>query len=67
MEAARAFGRLSAAVLATGRIPRRRAADLMIAAVAVVHDMPLYTTNPGDFTGLEEHLDVIAVRPRGGP
>ena len=64
-EAARAFGRLSAAVLGAGRTPRRRTADLMIAAVAAAQRMPLYTTNPGDYTGLEGLVEIVPVeRPR---
>jgi predicted nucleic acid-binding protein len=61
-EAARAFGLVSAAVLTAGRKPRRRLADLMIASVAVVNRLPLYTTNPDDFAGLEKLLTVVAVR-----
>jgi len=61
-EAARAFGRLSAAVHASGRAPRRRVADLMIAAVAAANGLPLYTTNPADFAGLDELVTVVAVR-----
>ncbi|GIJ25453.1 hypothetical protein Vqi01_06150 [Micromonospora qiuiae] len=59
-EAARAFGLITSAVLATGRTTRRRLADLMIASVAHANRLPLYTTNPGDFTGLE---DLISLRP----
>lgn len=61
-EAARVFGRISAAVLAAGRKPRRRVSDLMIASVAVANRLPLYTVNPGDFTGLDELLTVAPVR-----
>jgi predicted nucleic acid-binding protein len=61
-EAARAFGRVTAAVQEIGRTPRRRVADLMIAAVATAHGLPLYTTNPDDFAGVDEILDVVAVR-----
>ncbi|WP_251149929.1 type II toxin-antitoxin system VapC family toxin [Cellulosimicrobium sp. Marseille-Q4280] len=60
-EAARAFGRICAAVRGAGRTPRRRVADLMIAAVAAVNDLPLYTTNPDDFAGLEGLLEVVEV------
>jgi predicted nucleic acid-binding protein len=67
-EAARAFGRISAAVRAAGRQPRGRIADLMIASVAAAQALPLYTTNPGDFAGLEAILDVLAVnRPADQP
>ena len=60
-EAARAFGRVTAAVVSAGRKPRRRIADLMIAATAVAEGLPLFTTNPGDFDGLQGMLTVVAV------
>lgn len=60
-EAARAFGLVSAAVAAAGRQPRRRIADLMIASIAIVNRLPLYTTNPADFTGLDELTTIVAV------
>jgi hypothetical protein len=60
-QAARIFGRISGAVQATGRTPRRRIADLMIAATAAAAGLPLYTTNPDDFLGLESIVEVVAV------
>ena len=60
-EAARVYGRVAAAVIGSGRKPRRRIADLMIAATAIAQGLPLYTTNPGDFTGLETLTPIIAV------
>ncbi len=60
-EAARVYGRVAAAVIASGRKPRRRVADLMIAATAIAQGLPLYTTNPGDFVGLEALTPIIAV------
>jgi predicted nucleic acid-binding protein len=60
-EAARAFGRVVAAVLAAGRKPRARTADLMIASVAIGNRLPLYTTNPDDFAGLDALVTVVAV------
>ena len=60
-EAARIYGRVTAAVVAAGRKPRRRIADLMIAATAIAEDLPLYTTNPGDYAGLEKLLRVVTV------
>ena len=60
-EAARIYGRVTAAVVAAGRKPRRRAADLMIAATAVAAGLPLFTTNPDDFRGLEGILSLVAV------
>jgi len=64
-ESARIFGRISAAVVARGRTPRRRIADLMIASIAAAAELPLYTTNPADFDGLEGIIRVVPVsRPR---
>lgn len=60
-EAARAFGRISAAVQARGRTPRRRVADLMIASIAAAAKLPLYTTNPDDFDGLDGIIRVVPV------
>lgn len=60
-DAARAFGRISAAVQARGRMPRRRVVDLMIASVSTAARLPLYTTNPSDFKGLDGIVRVIPV------
>ena len=60
-DCARAYGRIYAAVVAAGRQPRPRAADLLIAATALAAGMPLYTRNAGDFSGLEQILTVVAV------
>jgi predicted nucleic acid-binding protein len=60
-EAARIYGRVSAAVIATGRKPRRRIADLMIAATAIAEELPLFTTNPADFAGLDTLMGIIPV------
>lgn len=63
-EAARAYGRIVAAVAAAGRSPRRRTADQQIAAVALAESLPLFTTNPRDFAGLETLITVVpVVRP----
>jgi len=60
--AARAYGRVYAAVVSAGRKARgRRAIDLLIAATAIAAELPLYTRNPADFAGLEELVDVVAV------
>jgi hypothetical protein len=33
----------------------------MIASTAIAEDLPLYTTNPDDFTGLGELLTIMPV------
>jgi predicted nucleic acid-binding protein len=58
---ARTYGALAAAVVAAGRQPRSRSFDLVIAATAATHEAVLYTRNPKDFVGLDDHLQVIAV------
>lgn len=64
-EAARIYGSVCAAVISVGRKPRRRVADLMIAAIAIAEGLPLFTTNPDDFTGLDGLLTVVPVtRPK---
>ena len=60
-EAARIYGRVSAAVIASGRKPRRRIADLMIAATAIAEELPLFTTNPADFAGLGHLMRIVPV------
>ncbi len=60
-DCARAYGRVYAAVLTAGRQPRRRAAELLIAATALAAGLPLYTRNASDFQGLEEILTIVAV------
>jgi len=60
---ARAYGRVYAAVAAAGRKARgRRAFDLLVAATALAADLPLYTCNPDDFDGLEDLVEVVALR-----
>jgi predicted nucleic acid-binding protein len=61
-DAARAYGRVYAAVAAGGRKARgARAVDLLIAAVAVASGLPLYTRNPDDFALLDGLLDLVPV------
>lgn len=60
-EAARIYGRVCAAVIGAGRKPRRRIADLMIAAIAIGEELPLFTTNPDDYKGLGRLLTVVPV------
>ncbi|MCL2455887.1 MAG: type II toxin-antitoxin system VapC family toxin [Micrococcales bacterium] len=66
--AARMFGQMAASLKTAGRTPRRRALDLMIAATAAVHQLPVYTTNPDDFAALDELVEVVPVsRPPDAP
>lgn len=58
--AARAFGRVAAALRQTGRKPAARTYDAMIAATALANDLPIYTANPADFSGIDG-LEVVAV------
>lgn len=60
-EAARHYGVIAGEIIATGRKPRGRVADLMIASVAAANRIPLFTTNPDDFRGLERVLTVVPV------
>jgi len=59
--AARSFGQVVAAVADAGRSPRRRVADMLIAASAHANGLALYTRNPDDFAGLGELVQVISV------
>ena len=60
-DAARLYGRVCAAVISAGRKPRRRVADLMIAAIAIAEELPLFTTDPDDYKGLDGLLTVVPV------
>ena len=50
--AARAFGQVAADLRTAGRKPSARAYDALIAATAIANDLPLYTVNPADYTGI---------------
>ena len=56
---ARAFGRVAASLRASGRKPAARAYDALIAATAIANDLPVFTCNPDDFSG----IDGLEVRP----
>jgi hypothetical protein len=58
--AARAFGRVAAALRRAGRKASARAYDAMIAATALAHSLPVYTCNPDDFAGIDG-LEVVPV------
>ena len=61
---AREWGRLQAAVTNRGGQPRRRSADLAIAATANAHDAILLTHNLKDFAIID---DLVRVRSPGHP
>lgn len=58
---AASYGRLAAAVVESGRQPRSRVMDLLIAATAHAHGARVYTRNPDDFRGLEHLIDIAVV------
>jgi tRNA(fMet)-specific endonuclease VapC len=58
--AARAFGRVAASLRRSGRKATARTYDAMIVATAIANDLPLYTCNPADFSGIDG-LNVVAV------
>jgi predicted nucleic acid-binding protein len=61
-EASRAYGRIYATVVASGRKARgSRAVDLLIAATACSAGLPLYTRNPDDFRSLGDLVEVIGI------
>lgn len=62
IDAARAYGRVFSAVMATGRKARgARAVDLLIAATALAAGLPLYTRNGDDFLALDGLVEVIVL------
>jgi predicted nucleic acid-binding protein len=58
--AARAFGQVAASLRRSGRKTPARAYDAMIAATALASDLPVFTSNPADFRGIDG-LRVVAV------
>jgi len=62
---ARAFGRVCTGVVAAGRKPGgTRSVDLMIAATALAHELPLYTLNAADLLGLDDLVEIVDLSPR---
>ena len=59
-DAARAFGQVAASLRRAGRKTSARSYDAMIAAIALANDLPLFTCNPDDFSGIAG-LTVVAV------
>lgn len=60
-DVAASYGQLAAAVAASGRQPRSRAMDLLIAATAHAHGARLYTRNAADLVGIGHLVDIVAV------
>lgn len=56
---ARAFGQVAASLRRSGRKSKARAYDALIAATALAHNLPVYTSNPADF----EKIDGLEVVP----
>jgi toxin FitB len=52
---------LAAAVAQSGRQPRSRVLDLLIAATAHAHDARLYTRNSENLRGLADHIEIVPV------
>lgn len=62
--AARAYGRVYASIVSAGRRARgARAVDVLIAAVALANELPLYTRNPADFEHLDGLVEVVEPSP----
>lgn len=60
--AARAYGRIYAAVLGATEKPRgARAVDLLIAATVLSRGLPLYTRNAADFKALSDLMEIVAI------
>jgi len=61
-DAARAYGRVYAAVTTAGRKARgARAVDLLIAASALANSLPLYTRDGDDFQALDDLVEIRVV------
>jgi hypothetical protein len=58
---AASYGQLAAAIARSGRQPRSRAMDLLIAATAHAHSARLYTRDSKDLTGIEHLIEIVAV------
>lgn len=60
-DVAASYGQLAAAVAASGREPRARVMDLLIAATAHAHSARVYTRNAGDLVGIEHLVEIVPV------
>lgn len=60
-DVAMSYGRIAAAVALSGRQPRSRVMDLLIAATAHANGARLYTRNSADLVGLEDLIEIVVV------
>jgi len=60
-DVATSYGRLAAAVAGSGRQPRSRVFDLLIAATAHAHDARLYTRNASNLIGLDDLVEIVSI------
>jgi predicted nucleic acid-binding protein len=58
---ARSYGYLASTVARSGRQPRARVMDLLIAATAHANDAALVTRNADDLRGIGHLLDIITL------
>jgi len=58
---ARRYGQLIALVVAAGQSPRPRRHDLMIAATALVNELPLYTRNFRELSAIDAAMTIVPV------
>ena len=58
---ARSYGHLAALVARSGRQPRSRVMDLLIAATAHANDAALVTRNASDLRGIEHLVELVSV------
>jgi predicted nucleic acid-binding protein len=60
-DVATSYGQLAAALAGSGRQPRSRVMDLLIAATAHAHGARLYTRNAADLVGIEHLIEIVRV------
>ena len=61
--AARAFGQVASSLRQAAGKPAARSSDAMIAAVAIAHDLPLYTCNVDAFAAIAQLNAVDVAHP----
>jgi predicted nucleic acid-binding protein len=61
LEVTEMYGAVTQMVRSVGRNPAPRAMDLLIAATAARHRLPLLTSNAGDLEGVEAAVTVVPV------